>query len=352
MNIYNFICEEEISLIPPKRYKFCENHNYYHDSSSCISCSIEESHKKYNEENSYCWIECKICGYRAKDLSSHLRHFHNIHPKDYKRITKTNTIKSQFLCDKVKGENNPGYQHDGKFSPFSKKFVKADSIDIEELYERVAKSRKENCNETTTIEHWLKQTNGDVEQAKLLLRDRQSTFTLEKCISKYGKEEGFNRWNQRQLDWQTTLNSKTEEEIQNINKKKSTKINFKSLWNQELDSEGKFYVIKLDDETNKIGITSKEIYERYDVSIFDREYYVFESTINHAFQIEQITKNKLFKYIINKEEQIGDFGWTETFRGISYEDILNIIEPLKNQKNSNRLFNQLRKKHKEKRLYG
>jgi len=45
MNIYNFICEEEVSLVPPKQYKFCKHHNYYHDSSSCISCSIEESHK-------------------------------------------------------------------------------------------------------------------------------------------------------------------------------------------------------------------------------------------------------------------------------------------------------------------
>jgi len=351
MNIYTFITEEEPAIVP-KKYNFCETHNFYHDSSICLCCAIEDTQLKYTEENQYYWIECKFCGYRGKDLSSHLRYFHNITPKDYKRIKNVTVIKCQYLCDKVSGENNPGYNHGGKFSPFSENFIYAEQTDREELFNRASQSRKDNDNETTRIEYWLKQTNGDLLKAKILLKERQSTFTLEKCTEKYGKEEGHKKWVNRQDKWQNSLNSKPEEEIQNINKKKSTKINFESLWRQELDSDGKFYVIKLGENVNKIGITSKEIYERYNVSVLNREYYIFESTINHAFQIEQITKNKLFNYIINKEDQIEDFGWTETFTGISFEEILNIVEPLKDENTSKKLFNNLRKKHKEKRLYG
>lgn len=59
------------------------------------------------------------------------------------------------------------------------------------------------------------------EESKNLLKDTQTTFSLEKCIQRYGKGEGFLVWKARQEKWQGTLNSKPQEEIDLINQKKN-----------------------------------------------------------------------------------------------------------------------------------
>lgn len=61
----------------------------------------------------------------------------------------------------------------------------------------------------------------DEESAKEALRERQSTFTLEKCIERYGEESGFLIWEDRQIRWQNTLKNKCKEEIDIINSKKN-----------------------------------------------------------------------------------------------------------------------------------
>jgi len=40
-----------------------------------------------------------------------------------------------------------------------------------------------------------------LEEAKELRKERQRTFSLEKCVQKYGKEEGLRIWNNRQEKW-------------------------------------------------------------------------------------------------------------------------------------------------------
>ena len=52
-------------------------------------------------------------------------------------------------------------------------------------------------------------------------------------------------WKTRQENWLKTLDSKTEEEKEEINKKKSTKWNYDLLWNSTIDINGKFYIIEL-----------------------------------------------------------------------------------------------------------
>jgi len=57
---------------------------------------------------------------------------------------------------------------------------------------------------TTHIEYWLK--NGFTEdESKEKIKDRQKTFTLEKCIEKYGKIKGKEIWNSRQKKWKKSL---------------------------------------------------------------------------------------------------------------------------------------------------
>lgn len=74
---------------------------------------------------------------------------------------------------------------------------------------------------STSIDYWLKQGLSP-EDAQKALRDRQSTFSLDRCIKKYGDEEGRKRWESRQSKWQSSLNNKSSDEKIIINLKKNT----------------------------------------------------------------------------------------------------------------------------------
>ena len=89
---------------------------------------------------------------------------------------------------------------------------------------KFAEKRKENpekyyASMNTRIEYYL--TRGYTESgAKEKLKKRQSTFSLEKQINKLGPIQGYINWYNRQEKWQNTLNSKSEEEKKEMNKKK------------------------------------------------------------------------------------------------------------------------------------
>lgn len=86
------------------------------------------------------------------------------------------------------------------------------------IYDSMCENIKNTAN--TRIEYWLEKTDGDLEEAQKLLSERQATFSKNKCIEKHGEEEGLRIWQERQDKWQNTLNSKSDEEIREINKKK------------------------------------------------------------------------------------------------------------------------------------
>ena len=59
------------------------------------------------------------------------------------------------------------------------------------------------------------------EDAQIKLSEHQSTFTKKKCIERYGEVEGLAIWLKRQNKWQETLNSKSEDEKREMNRKKN-----------------------------------------------------------------------------------------------------------------------------------
>ncbi len=56
----------------------------------------------------------------------------------------------------------------------------------------------------TSIEYYLKKGYSK-EESRELLKERQSTFSMSKCIEKYGKEEGMQKWKNRQEKWLRSL---------------------------------------------------------------------------------------------------------------------------------------------------
>ncbi len=98
------------------------------------------------------------------------------------------------------------------------------------------------------------------EEAKKALSTRQSTFSLDKCIEKYGIEEGTKKWKDRQDRWQATLNDKTEEEINDINRRKDARSMEWALkkTNGNLEDARKLRQDLIEKTTNKLPFISKE----------------------------------------------------------------------------------------------
>lgn len=90
----------------------------------------------------------------------------------------------------------------------------------EEKAEEIRKKRLYDCGKPVRLEYFLEQ-GMSLEEAKEALDKRQSTFSRDKCIEKYGEELGLEIFEQRQNKWQQTLTSKPEEEIREINSRKA-----------------------------------------------------------------------------------------------------------------------------------
>jgi hypothetical protein len=72
--------------------------------------------------------------------------------------------------------------------------------------ERETKRSEAGKKGSTNLEYWINK--GYTEDEAILKRsERQSTFSLEKCITKYGEEEGKKRFTERQHKWGKSLSS-------------------------------------------------------------------------------------------------------------------------------------------------
>lgn len=167
------------------------------------------------------------------------------------------------------------------------------------------------------IEYYLDKGHTLESSTLALLKYLQSTtFTMKNCIKRYGEIEGPIKFKERQEKWQATLNSKSNEEILEINRKKSNKLNIDEYSNSELPAI--FYVLKISDDLIKIGISSKDsIYSRYTIDELDKVEIILikETTLKHAFYLEQTLKSiELKDFKISKNSAIYPYGWTETFR--------------------------------------
>ena len=219
-NHVNLWCKEcSTAFIGYRTAKFC--------SDSCSAASkkrmqitkgIERSKLLFPDTadtNSY--ISCALCGYRTTDLAQHPQ-VHGLTQEQYRK--QYGDIKCKNLRDKMIGDKNPAFNHGGKLSPFSKKFVNyTDETNIQTLKDKAVQTKIKNKTNPLTVDYYTSKGYTE-ETAKSMLSDRQSTFSLDKCIDKFGEEAGKDIWQQRQNKWMVTMNSKTDEEIEEINKKK------------------------------------------------------------------------------------------------------------------------------------
>lgn len=175
---------------------------------------------------------CKECGWKAFDLITHITKFHKIPLKQYRLKWKADTTDishpnhTQKKRERVEGEKNPGYQHGGTMSSVSKNFKKYEGMDenkkqeqINKVKQKQASSRDNGGGYTNRLKYWLNK-GYTREDARKKLAERQTTFSLSKCIDMYGEKEGERIWQARQDKWLATMRSKSPEELIEINKKK------------------------------------------------------------------------------------------------------------------------------------
>ena len=127
-------------------------------------------------------------------------------------------------------------------------------------------SRIKNAVKPTNLEYYLNQGMSE-EEAKIALYNRQCTFSLEKCIKKYGEDEGKKRFQERQEKWIKSL--KTHFIKEGIN---NNSIYFESVLQNKI-------VTQLID--NGIPI--------------ETEYYLFDKKTNNGFSYDIRYKNKLIE---------------------------------------------------------
>lgn len=216
---------------------------------SALCREIFYSKKQFPDGSDY--AECKICGFRGKQINKHIATVHKMTLDEY--TTKFNITKYELMtenmhkiaservkkavaegkCGWKKGGKNPSHDKEcksGRRSPFSKNYRGYDGLTDEEKEQKISQLLKnisenidKNHNRATTIEYYLKRGFSE-EEAKIKLKERQATFSLEKCIEKYGEVEGKKKWEERQQKWQNTLNNKSEEEKNRINKLKASAV--------------------------------------------------------------------------------------------------------------------------------
>ena len=219
-----------------KECKYCKS-EVKSKSNNAKFCSIECRDKNKFEENQreflkgaegWDYVIDQWNGYATTRVYGHW--FKSMHPgrtiEEYKQefpnaklqCDKLNKKNGQHMKDekyreaqrqKMLGKNNPNHstkttkeQRQAK-SPFSKKFKGYKSEeDRQKFIESVDYG---SIKKSSDLEWWIKKCNGDVEMAKELYKERQTTFTLEKCIKKYGKKQGTQIFNDRQEKWSNKI---------------------------------------------------------------------------------------------------------------------------------------------------
>jgi hypothetical protein len=74
-----------------------------------------------------------------------------------------------------------------------------------EKYKNNPEKYKNNFN--TNIKYWLNKTNGNLEEAQELLKERQATNSLQTYVKRYG-DLGYNKFKKRNKEWSNLIESK------------------------------------------------------------------------------------------------------------------------------------------------
>lgn len=229
--------------------KLCHNHNIEHNFQN-----IEYYKKKYPNASIE---ECKkILKEVKKSYLAKRPDNHGINnPAHHSRVSEYERRRRSPRCIEF-------YQY--KYPNESLEFCEAKR---QEHMQYIGKRIKETIKDTN-IEYYLNK-GMSIEEAKLALKERQTTFSLDKCIKKYGKEEGIKKFQERQEKW--------------IHSLKRTFIDISK------DNHTNYFQSKLQ---NNIYQDLLKYINKNDIYT---EYYIFDNKLNKGFSFDIKYKNKIIE---------------------------------------------------------
>lgn len=127
-------------------------------------------------------------------------------------------------------------------------------------------------------EYWINVCGCTISEAKNIISEKQTFFSKEKCIEKYGKEQGLKVWEERQKKWQESLHNSGNLHVgfSNISQGLFEEI-LKFYKNEELDYV--FYAKK----NHEYSIRSEEVNYIYDFTDLNRRKIIeFQGDIYHG----------------------------------------------------------------------
>lgn len=228
------------------------NHNEYYDNyinhrdSSCFFCGgkgtfisvskgyrnlcgnttcVEKSFKSHSVEGI---MYRKFVSHEEAEI---LFEVENKNQLEKRTKTKNKLRKEDPLCDKKRSRNCKEFWIERGYNK-EEAILKSKEV-MDEIHQKTFDKFKSNPEKyaskyPTKIEYWLQKGYSD-EEAKIKLKERQTTFSKEVCMEKYGEKEGIKIWIERQEKWINTMDSKTEEEKIEINRKKLTGCQYSNI---------------------------------------------------------------------------------------------------------------------------
>lgn len=299
---------DKVCLICGKPFKAYTKTEKY----CCKACQNIAMRRKITEKKRLDSIEkykdtpgiavCKECGFMGHDLFTHIKFAHNLTAEQYcekwkckpdallsKQTHETRSLAQKNSTNPNKkrftSENNPAKGHGGKFSPFSKDFIKYQDLSEEQKEQEILKIAKQanqtkmdNDNCAVTKEYYIKHFGMSEEEAKQALSERQSTFSLDKCIEKYGAEQGLERWKERQKKWLENYSfnnySKVSQKLFKAIDEAIQKYGYTTYYATKGDKYNNEYTLKLD---NRVINPDYFIEELKVIIEFDGDYWHYQN---------------------------------------------------------------------------
>ncbi len=168
---------------------------------SMFDGSEESNKKKIASSTVEYWV--KVKGYTEEEAVKYLKDKHE-------RSTKNANETKKKLMDE-----NPERRFLGGYGRRKWELMGYSPKDAQLKYEEAKLKRDPKLRESLSKVDWAGKRKGQIEywtnkgysleEAKIKVKESQTTFTLEKCIKKYGKEEGIKIFNERQTKWKKSL---------------------------------------------------------------------------------------------------------------------------------------------------
>lgn len=231
---------------------------------------ILRSNKKHTGIEGYDYITCPVCDQRVKQITPKHARSHGYENVNHMAIElKMDTITCKRTKEQVQGKNNPGYQHNGKFSKFSKNFIHGyDANWVKERSKKHSEFRNKNKELfKTNIEYWQalypEDNKAEFEYKKFQIRD------LDFFVNKYGETEGKQRHQQKIEKWIHTMEEKTDEEKMDINARKVKKSGcfYSNAENELFNLLSQYYAM-----TDQLALLTDEISYNSQAYLYDMAY--------------------------------------------------------------------------------